>query len=66
MTSKIDHHILKELEEIRSYDKLIRLAMIYCKQPVYSSAFHPAQKVTQGQVKTAQNLLDYLIEYANS
>jgi hypothetical protein len=32
-----------------------------CATPADSAAFHPGQKVTQGKIKTAQNLLDYLI-----
>lgn len=53
-----------ELAEQRGYStgKKALMARIeqWCETLSESSAFHPSQRVTQGQVKTANELLEFL------
>lgn len=41
-------------------DYLISQAEKWCSKPVESAAFSPEQGVTQGQIKTAKELLEFL------
>jgi len=50
----------EELGYYRGRDYLIKAAEIWCEKLVESAAFSPDQKVTQGQIKTARELLEYL------
>lgn len=39
---------------------LIKQAEMWCNRPVDSAALHPDQKVTQGQIRPANYLLEFL------
>lgn len=50
----------EELGYSRGKQAMIKDAELWCDKPHESAAFHPDQKVTQGQIKTANELLEYL------
>lgn len=60
----VDTIIMTELAEERGFRNGKKALMaridLWCNTPSNSAAFHPEQKVTQGQVKTANELLKYL------
>lgn len=64
MTKPADHIV--DIEIAREFgmriqkEYLIKQAESFCSKLVESAAFHPDQKVTQGQIKTANELLEYL------
>lgn len=64
MTKPADHivdiEIARELGMRLQKEYLINQAEFFCSKLVDSTAFHPDQKVTQGQVKSANQLLEYL------
>jgi len=53
-----------QLSEALGYETgkafIIKAAEIWCSKPVESAAFSPEQNIKQGQIKTANELLEYL------
>ena len=41
-------------------DYLLERARIFCEAPAESAAFHPEQKIRNGQIKTADDLFKFL------
>lgn len=55
-----------KIQEAREFGMRLQKAFIlkrardWCEKPSDSAAFHPDQHITQGQVKTAKELLEFL------